>query len=52
MPVKKYLSKEWLYKRYVAERKSIDDIAKECNVSKMTIYRQLSIFKITKKRKV
>jgi DNA-directed RNA polymerase specialized sigma subunit len=50
MSVKKYLSKKWLHKRYVIEKKTAEEIAKECNVSKMTISRKLSEFEITKKR--
>ncbi|QNN99180.1 helix-turn-helix DNA-binding domain protein [Streptomyces phage Faust] len=48
MSAKKYRSEKWLRKRYVIERKSIDDIAEECGVSKMTISRALSTFKITR----
>ena len=39
--MKLYKSKDWLYRRYVVQRKTMEEIAKECNVSVMTIYRSL-----------
>jgi len=39
--MKLYKSKDWLYRRYVVQRKSMEEIAKECGVSIMTIYRSL-----------
>lgn len=39
--MKLYKSKDWLYRRYVVQRKSMEDIAKECGVTVMTIYRAL-----------
>ena len=39
--MKFYQNREWLYKRYMVQKKSIDDIAKECGVTTMTIYRAL-----------
>jgi len=50
MSVKKYRSKIWLHKRYVLENKSIEEIAKECKVSLMTIQRALKTFEITKRK--
>ena len=43
-----YKSKAWLYKRYIVERKSIVDIAKEAGCSHMTIQRYLEKHKIVK----
>ena len=39
--MKLYKSRDWLYRRYVVQRKTIEEIAKECNVTAMTIYRSL-----------
>lgn len=39
--MKLYDSKDWLYKRYVLERKGIVDMAKEAGCSHMTIQRAL-----------
>lgn len=50
MSVKKYLSKDWLRRRFLIDNKSIDEIAKECNVQPMTIRRQLKTFELIKKR--
>ncbi|UUG69408.1 hypothetical protein SEA_SHAM_73 [Streptomyces phage Sham] len=47
---KKYHSKKWLYKRYILENKSIEEIAGECKVSLMTIQRYLKKFEITKRK--
>jgi DNA-binding MurR/RpiR family transcriptional regulator len=41
---KLYQSKAWLRRRYLVERKSPEEIAKECGVSHMTIYRKLKEF--------
>ena len=38
---KLYKSKAWLYKRYVVEKKTIEEIAKEAGTSHQTIYRYL-----------
>jgi transposase len=48
-PFKPYKSKAWLRRRFVIENKSIPDIAKECNVSEMTIRRQLEEFELIRK---
>jgi DNA-binding MurR/RpiR family transcriptional regulator len=47
---KLYESKDWLYKRYIVERKDIITIAKEAGCSHMTIMRYLEKFGITKRR--
>lgn len=46
--MKFYQSKEWLYRRYVVQKKSVTEIAKECNVSAMTIQRYLDKFGLIK----
>lgn len=38
---KLYKSKAWLYKRYVVEKKTIEEMAKEAGTSHQTIYRHL-----------
>ena len=43
-----HLSEAFMKKRYVMERKSPDDIAKECGVSVQLIYRQLKKFGLRK----
>jgi predicted DNA-binding protein YlxM (UPF0122 family) len=43
---KLYQSKAWLTKRYVVDKKSLEEIAKECNVSHQTIYRYLVEFSL------
>jgi len=47
--MKLYKSKDWLYRRYVVQKKSMEDIAKECGVSVMTIYRSLQEAGLIKK---
>lgn len=46
--MKLYKSKDWLYRRYVVQRKTMEEIAKECNVTVMTIYRSLKENKLIK----
>lgn len=48
--MKYYQSKEWLHRRYVLQKKTVTEIAKECNVSGMTIQRYLDQFGLIKKR--
>jgi DNA-binding MurR/RpiR family transcriptional regulator len=48
--MKLYQSKDWLYRRYVVQKKNIIEIAKECGVSAMTIQRYLYQFGLIKKR--
>ena len=48
--MKLYQSKDWLYRRYVVQKKNIAEIAKECDVSLMTIQRYLDQFGLIKKR--
>lgn len=39
--MKLYKSKDWLYRRYIVQKKTMQEIAKECGVTTMTIYRSL-----------
>ena len=39
--MKLYKNKDWLHRRYVIQRKSMEEIASECGVTAMTIYRAL-----------
>ena len=48
--MKLYQSKDWLHRRYVVQMKTVTEIAKECNVSAMTIQRYLDQFGLIKKR--
>jgi len=48
--MKIYQSKDWLYRRYVVQRKTVTQIAEECKVSAMTIQRYLEQFGLIKKR--
>jgi len=48
--VKLYESKQWLYKRYVVEKKNIVQMAQEANCSHMTIQRALEKTGLSKKR--
>jgi hypothetical protein len=47
---KLYESKDWLYSRYIVQRKNIVEIAKEAGCSHMTIQRALEKFGLIKKR--
>lgn len=48
--MKLYQSRDWLYRRYVVQKKTVVEIGKECNVSAMTIQRYLVEFGLIKKR--
>lgn len=48
--MKLYESKDWLYSRYVVQRKNIVEIAKEAGCSHMTIQRALEKHGLMKKR--
>jgi len=43
-----HLNESFLKKRYIMEKKSPEDIAKECGVSVQLIYRQLKKFGLKK----
>jgi DNA-binding MurR/RpiR family transcriptional regulator len=47
---KLYMNQVWLKKRYQLDRKTPQDIAKECGVSVATIYVYLDKFGLRKKR--
>jgi hypothetical protein len=48
--MKLYQSQPWMHRRYVVQKKTVTEIAKECNVSAMTIQRYLEQFGLIKKR--
>ena len=48
---KLYQSRAWLTKRYVIDKKTIQEIAKECNTSHQTIYRYLVEFGLIKNQR-
>jgi DNA-binding MurR/RpiR family transcriptional regulator len=50
MAAKLYTNQVWLKKRYQMDRKTPQDIAKECGVSVATIYVYLDKFGLRKKR--
>ena len=50
MAAKLYTNQIWLKKRYQLERKTPQEIAKECGVSVATIYVYLDKFGLRKKR--
>ncbi len=50
MSAKKYLSKKWLERRLLVDKKTPEQIADECSVTRVTIYRQIGKFKIIMKR--
>ena len=39
--MKLYKNRDWLHRRYVIQRKTMSEIAEECGVTVMTIYRAL-----------
>ncbi len=51
MSAKMYQSQVWLKKRYHMDRKSPEDIAKECGVSVETIYVYLAKFGLRKSKR-
>ena len=48
--MKLYQIKDWLHRRYVVQKKTVTEIAKECNVSAMTVQRYLTKFGLIQKR--
>ena len=48
--MKLYQSKDWLYRRYVVQKKTVTEIGKECGVSAMTIQRYLQVFGLLRKK--
>jgi hypothetical protein len=51
MPAKLYTSEAWLRKRYLIDKKSPQDIAKECGASIETIYVYLAKFGLRKSKR-
>jgi hypothetical protein len=51
MAGKLYSNEIWLRKRFVIDKKSPEDIAKECGTSVETIYVYLAKFKLRKSRR-
>jgi AcrR family transcriptional regulator len=48
---KLYENKAYLTKRYSVEKKSLEEIAKECGVSHQTIYRYLTKFGLIREQR-
>lgn len=48
---KLYKSYAWLYKRYVVDKKTIEEMAKEAGTSHQTIYRYLVDNKLIKNQR-
>jgi hypothetical protein len=51
MPAKLYTSEIWLRKRYLMDKKSPEEIAKECGSSVETIYVYLAKFGLRKSKR-
>lgn len=51
MSAKLYTNEAWLRKRYVFDKKSVLDIAKECETSAETIYVYLAKFGLRKSKR-
>jgi hypothetical protein len=51
MAAKLYTSESWLRKRYVMDKKTPEDIAKECGCTVETIYVYLAKFGLRKSRR-
>jgi len=51
MTGKLYTSEVWLRKRYLMDKKSPEDIAKECGASIETIYVYLAKFRLRKSKR-
>jgi hypothetical protein len=51
MGAKLYTNEAWLRKRFHLDRKTPEEIAKECGVSVETIYVYLAKFKLRKSRR-
>jgi len=48
--MKLYQNKDWLYNRYIVQKKTIVEIASECSVSHMTIQRYIDKFNLKTRR--
>jgi hypothetical protein len=51
MPAKLYTNEMWLRKRYTLDKKSPEEIAKECGVSVETVYVYLAKFGLRKSKR-
>lgn len=51
MALKRYQNKNWLSKEYVAKRRTVEQIAKDENVSPKTIDRYLDKFDLKRNRR-
>lgn len=51
MSAKLYTSEAWLRKRYIMDKRSPQDIAKECGISVETIYVYLAKFGLKKSKR-
>ena len=51
MANKLYKSKAWLTKRYVIDRLTIEEIAKECETTHQTVYRYLVEFDLIRNQR-
>ena len=51
MPAKLYTSESWLRKRYVMDKKTPQEMAKECGTSVETIYVYLAKFGLRKSKR-
>ena len=49
--MKLYTNEAWLRKRYVIDKKTPEDIAKECGASVETIYVYLAKFKLRRSKR-
>lgn len=49
--MKLYESRDWLYRRYVVQKKTVTEIAKEAGCSHMTIQRALEKFGLIKNQR-
>lgn len=50
MSVKRYHSEKWLRLQYTIKKRSMKDIAEECNVQEMTIRRYLEKYNLIRKK--
>ena len=51
MPAKLYTNESWLRKRYVIDKKTPEEIAKECGCTVETIYVYLAEFGLRKSKR-
>lgn len=51
MAAKLYTNRDWLRKRYVLDKKTPEDIARECSCSVETIYVYLAKFGLRKSKR-